>query len=55
MLTMLLDDEITLELALLQREALARIRRRNAEKQLGEAWIDLIEPEVDVGSRKIAA
>lgn len=34
-------DEITLELARLQRAALARVRQRNAEQQLGEAWVDL--------------
>lgn len=36
-----LHDEITLELARLQREAYDRVRNRNASQQLGEAWIGL--------------
>lgn len=36
-----LHDEITLELARLQREAYDRVRKRNASQQLGEAWIGL--------------
>lgn len=36
-------DEITLELARLQRQALARVRERAASQQLGEAWIGLLE------------
>lgn len=47
-------DEITLELALLQRAALDRVRQRNSEQQLGEAWIDLEKTEIDVGPRKVA-
>lgn len=47
-------DEITLELARLYRAALDRVRRRNAEQQLGEAWVDLEEPKIDVGPRKTA-
>jgi hypothetical protein len=38
-----LHDEITLELARLQRAAHDRVRRRTAEQQLGEAWKDLAE------------
>lgn len=38
---MSLHDEITLELARLQRAALERVRKRTAEQQLGEAWKDL--------------
>jgi len=42
---MLLDihDEITLELARLERRALEAVRKRMTEQQLGEAWIDLDE------------
>lgn len=36
-----LHDDITLELARLQREALARVRRKIAAQQLGEAWVGL--------------
>jgi len=39
-----LEDEIALELARLQRAAFERARKRAAEQQLGEAWIDLEEP-----------
>lgn len=35
------DDEITLELARLQRAALANIRHKIASQQLGEAWVGL--------------
>lgn len=37
-------DEITLELARIQRRAYERVRERNAKEQLGLAFIDL--PEV---------
>lgn len=37
----MLHDDITLELARLQREALANIRRKIASQQLGEAWVGL--------------
>lgn len=37
------DDEITLELARLVREAHAKARKRISEQQLGEAWKDLAE------------
>lgn len=47
-------DEITLELALLQRKALDRLRQRNAEQQLGEAWVDLDEAQIEEGSRAFA-
>jgi hypothetical protein len=50
-----LATEIALELALLERKALDRVRRRNAEQQLGEAWVDLDKTEVDIGPREIAA
>lgn len=36
--------DIALELARIEREALARIRKRMSEQQLGEAWIDLPLP-----------
>jgi hypothetical protein len=35
------QDEITLELARLERRAVERVRKRNTEQQLGEAWIGL--------------
>ncbi len=34
-------DEITLELARLQRAAFENVRKRTAAQQLGEAWIGL--------------
>ena len=37
-----IHDEITLELARLQRAAHERVRRRNAEQQLGLAWVDIL-------------
>ena len=49
-----IQDEITLELAYLQRAALERVRKRCAEQQLGEAWVDLEKPEVDIAPRKAA-
>lgn len=33
--------DVALELARLEREALARVRKRMSEQQLGLAWIDL--------------
>lgn len=36
-----IHDEITLELARLQRAAFDNVRKRNASLQLGEAWVDL--------------
>ena len=41
-------DEITLELARLERAALERVRKRNAEQQLGEAWAGLVAGEAGV-------
>ena len=49
-----IHDEITLELAWLQRAAHERVRRRNAEQQLGEAWVDLEAAHVDERPRKTA-
>jgi hypothetical protein len=43
-------EEIALELARLQRAALARVRRRMSEQQLGEAWKDLAEVETSSAS-----
>lgn len=40
---MFIHEDIVLELARLEREALERVRRRMAEGQLGEAWIDLVD------------
>jgi hypothetical protein len=37
-------DDIILEMARLEREALARARQRQAEQQLGEAFFDLVAP-----------
>jgi len=36
-----IHDEITLELARLQRAAFERVRQRMAAQQLGEAWVGL--------------
>jgi len=47
-------DDITLELARLQRAAYDNSRRRTAAQQLGEAWVDLIKSETDVRSREVA-
>lgn len=47
-------DEVTLELALLQRKALDRLRQRNAEQQLGEAWVNLDEAHIEESSRAVA-
>lgn len=46
-------DEITLELARLQRAAFEKVRKRNAEQQLGLAWEGLageagFEPTITV-------
>jgi hypothetical protein len=46
-------DEITLELSRLERRAFENVRKRNAEQQLGEAWVDLLGPEHAVESRSI--
>jgi hypothetical protein len=37
-------DDIILEMARLEREALARARQRQAEQQLGEAFFDPVTP-----------
>jgi hypothetical protein len=47
-------DEITLELARLQRAAFENVRKRTSEQQLGEAWIDLEAPLIDERPRKTA-
>lgn len=44
--------ELALELSRLQRKAHDRLRTRAAREQLGEAWIDLKEPEINVSPRE---
>ena len=44
-----LQDEITLELARLQRVAYENVRRRMSGQQLGEAWTDIIEVASEAG------
>jgi hypothetical protein len=53
---MVLDihDEIILELARLQRAAFDAVRKRCAEQQLGEAWVDFETAHVDEHPRKTA-
>jgi hypothetical protein len=46
-MTLDISDEITLELARLERAALARLRKRNSELQLGEAWRGLENADHD--------
>jgi len=46
--------EIALELSLLQRKAHDRLRARALREQLGEAWIDLEKPEIDIRPREEA-
>ena len=41
-------DEITLELARLQRAAIEKVRKRNAEQQLGEAWVGLAGEDLNL-------
>lgn len=50
-----IQDEITLELCRLQRAAIERVRRRNAEHQLGEAWqgIDIDAQRVDADDQAL--
>ena len=38
-------DEITLELARLERAAFESVRKRLSKQQLGEAWTDLVARE----------
>ena len=40
-----LQDEITLELARLERAAFENVRKRLSKQQLGEAWTDLVARE----------
>jgi hypothetical protein len=49
-----LEEEITLELARLQRAAYENVRKRTAAQQLGEAWVDLIPADVNEAPRKVA-
>lgn len=48
-----IDEEIALELSRLQRAVLERSRRRAAEQQLGEAWVDLPHADVEVRASEI--
>lgn len=40
-------DDITIEIARLERRAVERVRLKMAAQQLGEAWVDLIHPEIE--------
>lgn len=42
-------EDIALEMARVEREALARVRSKIASQQLGEAWVDLVHSHVDGG------
>lgn len=46
---MCIQEDIALELSRLEREALDRARRRNADLQFGEAWIGLVDRELPEG------
>jgi hypothetical protein len=46
--------EIALELSKLERAAHDRVRRRNAEQQRGEAWVDLGNAYVEVRPSEVA-
>lgn len=48
-----ITDEITLELAYLQRTAHERVRQRNAEQQLGLAWVDLPMGSLDTAQSTV--
>lgn len=45
----MIAEEIVLELARIERAALAAVRKRMSEQQLGEAWADLAELPADTG------
>lgn len=47
-------EEITIELARLERAAFDAVRKRMSEQQLGEAWADLAEPPEKTDQRKAA-
>ena len=49
-----IHDEITLELSRLERAAHERLRKRCAEQQLGEAWVDLLTATAAHGVSEIA-
>lgn len=38
-------EDVTLEMARVEREALARVRLKLSAQQLGEAWIDLLHDQ----------
>lgn len=40
-------EDIALELARIERQALAAIRAKMAAQQFGEAWVDLVHPHVE--------
>lgn len=40
-------EEITLEMARMERQMLAAVRAKVASQQLGEAWVDLGHPDVE--------
>lgn len=44
-----LQDEITLELARLERAAFENVRKRISRQQLGEAWTDIVEVASEAG------
>lgn len=49
-------EDIVLELAILERQSLKRIAEKMASKQLGLAWIDLVDDrEPDEGGEVKAA
>jgi hypothetical protein len=51
----MIAEEITLELARLERRAYERVRSKIAAQCLGEAWIDLPDALVERGSRDVAS
>lgn len=51
-MTLDIATELALELSGLQRKAHDRLRARAVREQLGEAWVDLKEPEIDVRPRE---
>jgi hypothetical protein len=40
-------EDIMLEIARVEREALEKVRKRIAERQLGEAWVGLVVDHAD--------
>lgn len=47
-----MNEEMILEFARLEREAIERVLKRNAELQLGEAFKDLENEDVDLHKRE---